>query len=276
MDEEIPVTGHNLGDAHERSFKYRSINTCWGINLPITNLCMHLFRMRHNDVTAVVPGNIDVEANDNQSFNYHNQNPSINLGHFASQGVGGDGRPPLNLVSIGGNFYMENSLQAAALQGSTSTADEGDEAEGKDGDGDGYLNQLVPLPLPLPPTPTYLREIMEDEVIDDNISNDDEERSAASLSAIAVASQRNYVETTGSSNFDDLRIDEYNSQDEMTGGDEMEDDEFYYYEDAALTTAVAVVVSGVVDSSRSRGFRTNDESGDKESARPHHDEVRSA
>ena len=129
------------------------------------------------------------------------------------------------------------------------------------------------------PTPTYLREIMEDEVIDDNISNDNEERSAASLSAIAVASQRNYVGTTGSSNFDDLQIDEYNSQDGISRGDEMEEegsDEFYYYRDAALTTAVAVVVSGVLDSSQSRGFRSNDESGDELSGLPYHDEVRSA
>ena len=282
IGEGISVTEHNLGNVQERSFKKKPnpSNLLWGIILPITNLYMHLFRIRQKDITAVVPGNVDVETNDDiESFNSHSQNDFGGLGH-----VGGDGRLPFDSINTGRALSMENGLPAAPITvvlASTSVEDEFDEAESKEAGG-GYLHQLVPLSIN--PTSTHLRNIMEDGIssnrcLDDVILNDNEEGSTNFDSAIAMVNQRNYVDTTGSSNFDDLRIDEYNSQDGMSQGDEMEEegsDEFYYYEDAALTTAVAVVVSGVLDSSQSRGFRSNDESGDELSGRPYHDEVRSA
>ena len=287
IGEGISVTEHNLGNVQERSFKKKPYpsNLLWCIILPITNLYMHLFRIRQKDVTAVVPGNIDIETNDDiESFNSHSQNDFGGFGHVASLGVGGNGRLPLDSINTGRALSMENGLQAApitAVLASTSVEDEVDEAESKEA-GDGCLHQL--LQPSINPTPTHLRNIMEDGIssnrcLDDFILNDNEEWLTNSDSAIAMANQRNYVDTTGSSNFNDLRVDEYNSQDGMSRGDEMEEegsDEFYYYEDAALTTAVAVVVSGVLDSSQSRGFRSNDESGDELSGRPYHDEVRSA
>ena len=322
-DEEVPIN-----PPHSSFWNSLFINT-----IPsATSLSSFIWKAKEKEV---LDPNIDIEAN-----RFHSQ---YGYDQYGFQGLGSTAGNIVAVEGAGGGSYRGSRLMQSITGNTTGPtshlgSDEADNShsddsvhvgpfaavpgsiagEGKNEEERKETNELLPLSHLLSPSHAHIDSIEVEPSQRGNNSNisasDEEERSGTSDSTIAITARiRNQRGAIGTSNFQDLQVVEYESQDEVDGeggrnnddddecvgdgDDESEgqcnaipeeglDTEEYHYSfgNATPTTAVAVVYhgnphhvgTGGIGHLQRGGFQSNDDEEMEHILQPNHDEVRTA